>query len=166
LFAHQQAAKYCPQLTGRKGGNSVKTILNILWVVLVGFSTALGWLFWAALFAVTVVGLPFARQCLKFARFTLWPFGREAVSSPTASRLGAIGNIVWFIPGALMALGYAIGGVLLCVTVVGIPFGMQAFKFAGLSFAPFGKEIVRTKDLTSGAWIQAEATAAGDASEF
>jgi len=147
----------CPQIGSRQAkrrGNTMKTLLNVLWVALVGFWTALGWLFWAALLALTIVGLPFARQCLKFARFTLWPFGREAISSPTASRLGAIGNLLWLIPGVIMAIGYAIGGVLLLITIIGIPFGIQAFKFAGMSLAPFGKEIVRTKDLRSGAWAQ------------
>ena len=139
----------------------MKTFLNILWVCLVGFWTALGWLFWALLLAIPVVTLPIARQCVKFAHFTLWPFGREAVSSPTASRLGVIGNIVWFIPGVLMALVYAFGGLLLCCTVVGIPFGTQSFKFAGMALSPFGKEIVRTKDLKSGAWVQKKAVETG-----
>lgn len=132
----------------------MKTLLNILWVVLVGFWTAIGWLGWALLLAITIIGLPFARQCLKFARFTLWPFGREAIPSPTASRLGPLGNLLWFIPGLLMAIGYVIGGLLLCATIVGIPFGVQSFKFAGLALAPFGKEIVRTKDIRSGAWAE------------
>ena len=104
----------------------MRTIGNLLWVVLCGFWTALGWLILAGLLAITVVGLPFARQCLKLANFTLWPFGRSAVKSPNASTLGPIGNVLWFIPGLFMALGHVIAGVLLCVTVIGIPFGMQS----------------------------------------
>ena len=104
---------------------------------------ALGWLVWAALFAVTIVGLPFARQCLKLARFTLWPFGRTAVRSADASALGLVGNVLWFIPGVLLAIGYAVSGALMCLTVIGIPFGMQAFKFVPLAISPFGKEIVK-----------------------
>jgi uncharacterized membrane protein YccF (DUF307 family) len=58
-----------------------------------------------------------------------------------------IGNILWFIPGLLLALGYAISGVLLCITIIGTPFGIQSFKFVPLALFPFGKEIVRSKDL-------------------
>jgi len=126
----------------------MKTVGNILWVVFAGFWTALGWLILGGLFAITVVGLPFARQCLKLARLTFWPFGRTVVKSPNASTLGPIGNVVWFIPGLLMALGYVISGMLLFISIIGIPFGVQSFKFAQLSLAPFGKEIVRAKDVT------------------
>lgn len=132
----------------------MKTILNLLWVALVGWWSALGWLLTGLVLLLTVVFAPFGRQCLKMAHFTLWPFGREAVSSPRAVAGSAIGNLLWFIPGILFAVGYVLGGLLLCLTVVGIPFGTQSFKFAGLALAPFGKEIVRTKDLRSGAWVQ------------
>ena len=93
----------------------MKTIANILWLVLVGIETALAWLFAGAILALTVVGIPFARQCLKLAHFTLWPFGRTTVPSATAVSGGWIGNGIWFIFGIFIALGYAIGGVLLCV---------------------------------------------------
>lgn len=124
----------------------MKTLGNILWLVLVGAWTAIGWLLLAGLLALTVVGLPFARQCMKLARFTLWPFGRVAVPDPAATKVGAVGAVLWFVPGALLALGYVLGGALLCLTVVGIPFGLQSFKFAPLALAPFGKRIVRAKD--------------------
>ena len=126
---------------------TVKTVGNVIWVVLSGFWMALGWLVWAALLAITVVGLPFARQCLKLARFTLWPFGRIAVRSADASALGLVGNVLWFIPGVLLAIGYAVSGSLMCLTVIGIPFGMQAFKFVPLAISPFGKEIVKAKNV-------------------
>lgn len=122
----------------------MKTIGNILWFLLAGVWLALGWLFWAGLLAITVVGLPFAVQCLKLAQFSLWPFGRVARPDPNATNLGTLGAVLWFIPGLLMCLNYLAAGVLLCLTVIGIPFGMQAFKLAGLALAPFGKTIVRT----------------------
>jgi uncharacterized membrane protein YccF (DUF307 family) len=125
----------------------VKTIGNILWVVITGFWTAIGWLIWAAIFAVTIIGLPFARQCVKLAHFTLWPFGRTAVPSATAVSGSTIGNVLWFIPGVLIALGYAVTGAALCVTIIGIPFGIQAFKFIPLALSPFGKEIIETSEL-------------------
>jgi uncharacterized membrane protein YccF (DUF307 family) len=125
----------------------VKTIGNILWLVVCGLWIALGWLFWALILAITVVGLPFARQCVKLAHFSLWPFGRTIVKDPTASKLGTVGAILWIIPGVLMAIGYVLTGALLCLTIVGIPFGVQSIKMAGLALQPFGKKIVRTKDV-------------------
>lgn len=122
----------------------MKTIGNILWFVLAGVWLAFGWLCWAALFAITVVGLPFAIQCLKLAQFSLWPFGREAVPDRSASKLGIIGAVLWFIPGVFMCISYILSGVVLCLTVIGIPFGLQAFKLSGLALAPFGKKIVKS----------------------
>jgi len=88
-------------------------------------------------------GFPFAGQCVKLARFSLWPFGRVALPDPTATKLGGIGAVLWFIPGALMWLSYILTGALMCLTVIGIPFGVQTFKLAGLALAPFGKKIVK-----------------------
>ena len=121
----------------------MKTVGNVLWFVLAGVWLALGWVFWAGVLAITVVGLPFARQCVKLARFSLWPFGRVALPDPTATKLGSVGAVLWFIPGVLMWLSYILSGALLCLTVIGIPFGMQSFKLAGLALAPFGKKIVK-----------------------
>jgi len=127
----------------------MKTLANILWVVISGIWTAILWLLVAALLAVTVVGLPFARQCLKFAQFTLWPFGRTAIKSPNASPLGLLGNLLWLPFGLLLAATHVLAGVLLCCTVIGIPFGVQDFKFAGLALSPFGREIVTAKEVTA-----------------
>ena len=127
----------------------MKTIGNILWLILCGLWLALGWMFWALLFAATVVGLPFARQCVKLANFSLWPFGRTTVKDPTASKLSTIGAVLWIIPGVLMAIGYVISGALLCLTIIGIPFGIQSIKLASLALQPFGKKVVRTNDLSS-----------------
>lgn len=124
----------------------MKTVGNILWLLLAGVGLALGWLFWAAVLAITIVGLPFARQCLKLAQFSLWPFGRVALPDPTATKLGRLGAVLWFIPGVLMWLSYVVSGLLLCLTVIGIPFGLQSFKLAGLALAPFGKKIVKSSE--------------------
>jgi uncharacterized membrane protein YccF (DUF307 family) len=125
----------------------MRTIGNILWLILNGFWMALVWGFIGVLLSITIILLPFGRQCFKMANFALWPFGREAVASPTARRGGTIGNILWFIPGVFLAISYAFSGVALCMTIIGIPFGIQSFKFIPLALFPFGKEIVRSKDL-------------------
>jgi uncharacterized membrane protein YccF (DUF307 family) len=125
----------------------VRFIGNVLWLVLCGAGMAVAWLFWALILAITIVGLPFARQCVKLASFSLWPFGRTVVRDPDASKLGVLGAILWFIPGVLLAVGYVLGGILLCLTIIGIPFGIQSIKMAGLALQPFGKQIIQADDL-------------------
>ena len=125
----------------------MRTIGNLLWLVLGGVWIALGWMFWALLLAITIVGIPFARQCVKLARFSLWPFGRTIVRDPSATKLGIVGAVLWIVPGVLMAIGYVVSGALLCITIIGIPFGIQAIKMAGLALQPFGKKVVRTDDV-------------------
>jgi uncharacterized membrane protein YccF (DUF307 family) len=120
----------------------MKTIGNILWLVLVGWHTAISWLFLGLVLCLPIITIPFAVQCFKFAAFTLWPFGRVAVKSTDAPGASLLGNILWFIPGLILAFGYFVGGVVLCITIIGIPFGVQAFKFAALALAPFGRMIV------------------------
>ena len=72
----------------------------------------------------------------------VWPFGWVAVHDSTASKLGVVGAVIWLLPGLVLFVSHVVSGVLLCLTVIGIPFGLQAFKLAGLSLAPFGKKIV------------------------
>ncbi len=123
----------------------MKTIGNILWLLLVGWHTAVAWLVVGLLLCLPIITIPFAVQCFKFAAFTFWPFGRAAVRSTDTPGASLIGNILWLLPGLLLALGYFLGGLLLCITIIGIPFGLQAFKFAGLALHPFGRIIV-TRD--------------------
>ncbi len=126
----------------------MKTIGNLLWLVFCGIWLAAGWLLWALLLAITIVGIPFAVQCMKLATFSLWPFGRTVVRDPNASKLGIIGAVLWIIPGLFMAFSYVATGLLLCLTVIGIPFGIQSIKMAGLALQPFGKMIIRTEDMS------------------
>ena len=124
----------------------MKTIGNILWLLLVGWHTAIGWLMIGLVLCLPIITIPFAVQCFKFAGFTLWPFGRVAVRTHGVRVGSLLGNILWIVPGLLLALAYAVGGLLLFVTIVGIPFGIQAFKFAALAIAPFGRTIVSKRD--------------------
>jgi len=128
---------------------SMKTIGNILWLILVGWHTAIGWLVLGLVLCLPIITIPFAVQCFKFAAFTLWPFGREAVKTTDSPGASLLGNILWFIPGLVLAFGYFVGGVILCITIIGIPFGIQAFKFAGLALAPFGRTILTEDEAAS-----------------
>ncbi len=98
---------------------------------------------------ITIIGIPFGLQAFKLAPFVLWPFGRVLV--PTAGRrkaMSAIGNILWLVlAGWWLALLHLISGVLLCLTIIGIPLGVGNFKLAAAVLVPFGKEVVKLSDM-------------------
>ena len=121
----------------------MKTIGNILWFVFGGF---LLWLEWAAagiLLCVSIIGIPAGIQCLKIAKLAAFPFKKEVVYEDVRIG-GTLLNIVWiFVFGWEIAVTAALCGILWCITVVGIPFGKQFFKFAKLGIMPFGAKVVR-----------------------
>ncbi len=119
----------------------MKTIGNILWFIFGGIISGLSWIFWGMLWCVTIIGIPVGIQCFKLAQLSFWPFGRMVAYE------GGVGsflvNVLWFLFGGLeMAILNAFMGLLWCVTLVGIPFGLQFFKLAKLSLAPFGAYVV------------------------
>jgi uncharacterized membrane protein YccF (DUF307 family) len=130
----------------------VKTFLNILWLVLAGLWLAIAYAAAAILLAITIIGLPFAKQSLKLGRYALWPFGRALVQAPGRHKgLSVIGNILWFVlAGWWLALGHLLTGVALCLTIIGIPLGIADIKMAGAALVPFGRQIVRANELNAG----------------
>ncbi len=130
----------------------MKTLLNVIWLVLAGFWLAVGYLLAATLLAITIIGLPFAKQALKLGHYALWPFGRALVRSPDRFvTLSAIGNVLWFVlAGWWLALAHVVTGVLLCLTIIGIPLGIADFKMAGAALVPFGRTVVRARELNAG----------------
>ena len=139
----------------------MKTLLNIIWLVLAGFWLAAGYLLAAVLLAITIIGLPFATQSLKLARYALWPFGRALVESPARHEtLSAVGNVLWFVlAGWWLALGHIVTGIALCMTIIGIPLGIADFKMAGAALVPFGRKVVGAKELNAG-MVSADSTIA------
>ena len=118
----------------------MRTIGNIIWILFGGIFTALGWVIAGILFYITIIGIPLGRQAFKMASLSLAPFGKTIVYGGGAPSL--LANIVWVvIIGIWEALAFAIGGALFCITVVGIPFGLQLFKMAKLSLFPFGATV-------------------------
>jgi uncharacterized membrane protein YccF (DUF307 family) len=131
----------------------VRLILNILWFVLGGWLSGSLWILAGVLLAITVVGLPWAMAAFRIASFSYWPFGRQVVSRAELGRRGDLGtgpvglllNILWFIFGGwYLALHHIVLGIGLCVTIIGIPFGLQHLKLAIISLAPVGKAVVET----------------------
>jgi uncharacterized membrane protein YccF (DUF307 family) len=129
----------------------VKILLNVIWLVFSGIWLAFLYVLAAALVALTIVGIPLAKQALKLARYALWPFGRTLIQSSERSRkTSVLLNVIWFcLAGWYLALAHLIGGALQCLTIIGIPLGIANFKMAAAALVPFGREIVRTKDLTT-----------------
>ena len=117
----------------------MKTIGNLLWFIFTGLLSAAAWLFLGLIWCVTIIGIPFGKQCFKLASLSLWPFGRSANGNFGAHPFG---NAIWFIFGGFaLACTYIGVGLLWCITIVGIPFGKQCFKLAGLAIAPFGAKV-------------------------
>src|SRR3954453_7842814 len=107
----------------------MKVMLNILWLVLSGIWMAIGYGIAAVLMAITIIGLPFAKQAVKLAGYALWPFGRTLIPSATRHKgLSVVGNVLWFVlAGWWLALGHLFTGLLLCLTIIGIPLGIASF---------------------------------------
>lgn len=121
----------------------MRLILNLLWLVLSGFWMFLAYMFAGLLWCITIVGIPFGIASFRIGFFALWPFGRRVVKKPGAGLGSSIGNVLWFIlSGIWLALGHLISGVLLCITIIGIPLGLANFKLVPISLSPLGRDIV------------------------
>ena len=122
----------------------MKLLGNIIWILFGGLIIARYYFMFVLLLCLTVVGIPFGLQLMKIAGFALWPFGHEVQAGPQDSGcLSVCMNILWIIFGGIeIALTHLGLGVVFCVTIIGIPFGLQHFKMALLALVPFGKIIV------------------------
>lgn len=126
----------------------LRLIGNLLWLLLAGWAMFLSYLVAGALLCITIIGIPFGVAAFRLAFFVIWPFGRVAVHDPDrVPGVSAIANVLWFIlAGWWLALGHLATGVVLCLTIIGIPFGIQSFKLAGLALAPLARTIVPVDD--------------------
>ena len=123
---------------------SMKLLGNLIWILLGGLITALMYWFVGLVMCITIIGIPFGVQLFKIGLLSLWPFGHELVPSNNNSGcMQLIFNILWIILGWWeIALTHITFGLILCCTIVGIPWGIQHFKLALASILPFGKEVV------------------------
>ena len=132
----------------------MRTIGNVLWLILGGFFMGLGWWLAGLLCAITIVGIPWAKACFVIGQFAFWPFGKVAVGREQVRGagdigtgiLGSLGNVLWFIfAGIWLAIGHLLSALACFITIIGIPFGLQHLKLAGIAIAPIGKTIVDVK---------------------
>ena len=114
---------------------------NIIWLLFGGIIAAIAWFLAGLILSVTIIGIPFGIKCFKISTFVLWPFGKE-IEIGDFGASGLIFNIIWIIVlGWEFAIAHLITGAFFCITIIGIPFGLQHFKFAKLGIIPFGAKI-------------------------
>lgn len=114
---------------------------NLIWFLVGGFWQGLSWLLAGILWCITIIGIPIGLQCFKFASLAFFPFGKEVCYGGGA--VSTIANLIWLlVSGIPLAIVAVLDGLVLCITIIGIPFGLQCFKMAKLALMPFGAEIV------------------------
>ena len=135
------------------------TILNFLWFILGGVLMGLAWWLAGIVAYITIIGIPWGRACFVMGNFSFFPFGKEAISRRELTgagdigtgTLGVVGNVIWFLfAGVWLALGHVACAIANFVTIIGIPFGWQHLKLAGIALAPIGKTVV-TKEVAAAA---------------
>ena len=120
----------------------MKVLGNIVWWLCGGLEPAVESFVASVALMITVAGIPFGLQTLKLGQLMLWPFGSRVVKKPTSGCLNTVMNVVWFFVGGIWIwLTHAFFGVLLYITIIGIPFGRQHFKLARIALTPFGREV-------------------------
>ena len=122
----------------------MKILGNIIWLIFGGIVIAIEYLVGSLALIATIIGIPFGIQTLKMAALAVWPFGRDTrVHTRASGCLYTLMNVLWLICGGIwIALTHALFGMLLCITIIGIPFGMQHFKLTAIALNPFGRDII------------------------
>ncbi len=127
-----------------KTRSDMNGIGNLIWLIFGGFFAALGYLVGGFVLCATIVGIPWGLQCFKLASLVLWPFGKSVVTDhATTGCLSMLFNLIWLVFGGLYtAIIHLVMGLILCITIIGIPWGRQHFKLVEISLMPFGKKII------------------------
>jgi uncharacterized membrane protein YccF (DUF307 family) len=125
----------------------MRTLLNLIWLVLWGLWAAIGYALLGLLMFVFIITIPWGIASFRIASYVLWPFGRTTVERPEAGAASLIGNVLWIVfAGFWLAVGHLVAGVGFCLTIIGIPFGIANFKLIPISLMPLGREIVPTDE--------------------
>ncbi len=123
---------------------AMRIIGNVIWILFGGFVMAAEYLVGGVLLCCTLIGIPFGWQVFKIGLLALLPFGQTSVvEGGSRSCLAVVMNVLWFFIGGIwIALSHLLWGLLFCITVVGIPFGLQHFKLMRVALFPFGRVVV------------------------
>ena len=125
----------------------MRVILNVIWFVLAGLWMAIAYAIAALIMFILIITIPFGVAALRIGIFALWPFGKTVVRRTDAGAGSAIGNVLWFLlAGWWLIIGHVITGLLLCLTIIGIPLGLANFKLIPVTFRPFGRDIVSIEE--------------------
>jgi uncharacterized membrane protein YccF (DUF307 family) len=129
----------------------MRLILNLIWLVLCGWWMAILYLLAGIVCAILIITIPFAIASFRIASYVIWPFGRSIEMRRGAGIASLIGNIIWIVLlGWELALGHLTAGIILCLTIIGIPLGLANFKLIPISLVPLGVRIVRSDELYPG----------------
>ena len=121
----------------------MKTILNVIWLIFEGLWMAIAYVLCGLVAFVLIITIPFGIAAFRIAGYVLWPFGRTIDRRPEAGIASMIGNVLWIILfGWWLALGHLVSGILLCLTIIGIPLGLASFKIIPVTLVPLGVRIV------------------------
>jgi uncharacterized membrane protein YccF (DUF307 family) len=129
---------------------AVRTLLNVIWLLLCGIWMALGYVVAGVICCVLIVTIPFGVASFRIANYALWPFGRSVVKRPGAGAPSVIGNIVWIIfAGWWLAIEHVLTAIALAVTIIGIPLAIANLKLIPVSLVPLGRQIVDSDNVTA-----------------
>jgi uncharacterized membrane protein YccF (DUF307 family) len=121
----------------------VRTLPNIIWLVLCGLWMALGYCLAGIVCCLLVITIPFGLASFRIADFALWPFGRTIVRRRDAGTSSLIGNVIWIIvAGWWLAIGHLVTAIALTLTIIGIPLALANLKLIPVSLTPLGRVIV------------------------
>ncbi|GAA2359544.1 YccF domain-containing protein [Nonomuraea africana] len=121
----------------------MRTILNVIWLVLAGIWLAIGYVIAGIICCVLIVTIPFGIASFRIAAYALWPFGRTVERDPDAGAMSTIGNVIWLVfAGWWLALGHVITAIPLFLSIIGIPLGVANIKLIPVSLLPLGARIV------------------------
>jgi uncharacterized membrane protein YccF (DUF307 family) len=129
----------------------MRLILNVIWLILCGWWMAILYVLFGIIAAIFIITIPFTIACFRIASYVIWPFGRSIEMRRTAGVASLIGNIIWILLfGWELALGHLTAGIILCITIIGIPLGLANFKLIPISLIPLGVRIVSSDELYPG----------------
>lgn len=125
----------------------MRLALNLVWFLLAGLWLAIGYAMAALVCFLLIITIPFGIAAGRIGLFALWPFGRTVVRRPDVGTASCVGNVLWVVLcGWWLALGHLVTGVLLCLTIIGIPLGLGNIKLIPVSLLPFGCAIVSVEE--------------------